>query len=57
MLKEAKKNIEESINTEITKGVKMNGAVSKIKMTEVYLDKNHLLLRTKINGSLKIKME
>ena len=57
MLQEAKKNIEESINTEITNGVKMNGAISKIKMTEVYLDKNHLLLRTKINGSLKIKME
>lgn len=57
ILKVAKKNIEESINSEIAKGIKLSGKINLAELKELYLDKGHLSLRTKITGSLKIKME
>jgi hypothetical protein len=56
LLNEAKKNIVEALNMEITKGVKMSGSVNKLSLQEIYLDKSHLLLRSKLLGTVKIKM-
>ena len=57
LLNESKSNIVSAINTEITKGVKMSGAVSKISLKEIYLDKNSMLLRSGVSGTLKIKID
>ena len=57
LLKESKSNIVSAINTEITKGVKMSGAVNKISIKEIYLDKGNLLLRSEVKGILKIKID
>ena len=56
LLNEAKKNIVEALNMEITKGVRMSGSVNKLSLQEIYLDKSHLLLRSKLLGTVKIKM-
>jgi hypothetical protein len=56
LLNESKSNIVSAINTEITKGVKMSGAVNKISIKEIYLDKGNLLLRSEVKGILKIKI-
>ena len=57
LLNESKSNIVSAINTEITKGVKMIGAVNKISIKELYLDKENLLLRSEVKGRLKIKID
>ncbi len=57
LLNESKSNIVSAINTEITKGVKMSGAVSKISLKEIYLDKSSMLLRSGVSGTLKIKID
>ena len=57
LLNESKSNIVSAINTEITKGVKMSGAVRKISLKEIYLDKNSMLLRSGVSGTLKIKID
>jgi hypothetical protein len=57
LLNESKSNIVSAINTEITKGVKMSGAVNKISIKEIYLDKGNLLLRSEVKGTLKIKID
>jgi len=57
LLNEAKLNIVSAINSEITKGVKMSGAVNKISIKEIYLDKGNLLLRSEVKGILKIKID
>lgn len=57
LLNESKSNIVSAINTEITKGVKMSGAVNKISIKEIYLDKGNLLLRSEVKGILKIKID
>ena len=57
LLNESKSNIVSAINTEITKGVKMSGAVNKISIKEIYLDKGNLLLRSEVRGILKIKID
>jgi hypothetical protein len=57
LLNESKSNIVSAINTEITKGVKMSGAVSKISLKEIYLDKTSMLLRSGVSGTLKIKID
>ena len=57
ILNESKSNVVSAINTEITKGVKMSGSVSKINLKEIYLDKESLLLRSGITGTLKIKID
>jgi hypothetical protein len=35
----------------------MSGAVNKISIKEIYLDKGNLLLRSEVKGILKIKIE
>jgi hypothetical protein len=35
----------------------MSGAVSKISLKEIYLDKSSLLLRSGVSGTLKIKID
>ena len=57
LLNESKSNIVSAINTEITKGVKMSGAVRKISLKEIYLDKNSMLLRSGVSVTLKIKID
>jgi hypothetical protein len=57
LLNESKSNIVSAVNTEITKGVKMSGAVNKISIKEIYLDKGNLLLRSEVKGILKIKID
>lgn len=56
LLNEAKTNIVEALNTEITEGVKMSGSVNNLSLQEIYLDTDHLLLRSKVTGFVKIKM-
>jgi len=57
LLNESKSNIVSAINAEITKGVKMSGAVNQISLQEIYLDKGNMLLRSEVTGTLKIKID
>ena len=57
LLNESKLNIASAINEEITKGVKMSGAVNQISLQEIYLDKENMLLRSEVTGTLKIKID
>jgi hypothetical protein len=57
LLNESKSNIVSAINTEITKGVKMSGSVNQISLQEIYLDKENMLLRSEVTGTLKIKID
>ena len=52
-----KKEVNASLNQEITKGVKMSGAISTIDLKQLYYTTTHLVLRTRLNGNLKLILE
>lgn len=54
---DTKKTINNQLNTEITSGVKLNGKIEDVKINELFLGSNYLILRTKFTGDLKLIIE
>lgn len=56
-VEDMKKEINSSLNQEITKGVKMTGAISNIELKQLFFTTTHLVLRTRLNGNLKLFLD
>ena len=53
-LMEVKKEINRSLNQEITEGVKMEGGVTNLRPTLLQFNDQEFLLRTRILGKMKL---
>jgi hypothetical protein len=52
-----KTEVNNSLNQEISKGVKMNGAINSIELKQLYYTTSHLVLRARLSGNLKLILE
>jgi hypothetical protein len=57
MVDDSKKTINKELNTEISKGVQLNGKIDEVKINELFLGPNYLIVRTKFKGDLKLNIE
>ena len=57
MILDAKKTINKQLNSTLSEGVKMNGAIEDILINELFLDSRNLIVRTNFKGELKLKIE
>ncbi len=57
MLEDSKKTIGKQLNTEISKGISMNGKVNDLTIKELFLGSKHLIVRTSFKGDLKLNIE
>ena len=57
MLEDSKKTIGEQLNSDISKGVSMNGKVNDLTVKELFLGSKYLIIRTNFKGDLKLKIE
>lgn len=54
MVNDMKKQINTSLNQELSKGVSMSGSIKDIKLNNIFYGQNHLVLRTHLEGNLKL---
>jgi len=57
MVEDMKTEVNNSLNQEISKGVKMNGAINFIELKQLYYTTSHLVLRARLIGNLKLILE
>lgn len=57
MVSDMKKEINSAMNQELTKGVSMKGKITQIDLNQIYYTNTHLVLRTHLNGDLKLILE
>jgi hypothetical protein len=57
MVEDMKTEVNNSLNQEISKGVKMNGAINSIELKQLYYTTSHLVLRARLSGNLKLILE
>lgn len=57
MVEDMKTEVNNSLNQEITKGVKMKGAISVIELRQLYYTTSHLVLRAGLRGNMKLILE
>lgn len=54
VLKDIKSNINASLNREVTKDLRLQGKISKIELTQLFFSSGNIVLRTSLNGELKL---
>ena len=57
MVDDMKKEINTSLNQELTKGVNMKGSITNIGINSIYYTATHLVLRTHLDGYLKLILD
>ncbi len=57
MLEDSKKTIGKQLNSDISKGISMNGKVNDLTVKELFLGSKYLIIRTNFQGDLKLKIE
>ena len=57
MVEDMKTEVNNSLNQEISKGVKMNGAINSFELKQLYYTTSHLVLRARLSGNLKLILE
>lgn len=57
MVEDMKKEVNSALNQEISRGVKMNGAINTIELKQLYYTTSHLVLRARLTGNLKLILD
>ncbi len=57
MIDDMKKEINTSLNQPLTDGVAMSGRIASISLNKIYYTTTHLVLRTQIDGNLKLILD